>query len=62
MNINPNKDNPATNGKVPLSHMMIGNMAGGNVSRMLLRTKGQTLTEHVNSLHGWVKKPKGKEK
>ena len=40
---------------------ILGGMLGGNMSRLLLRTRNQTLTECVDGLHGWVKKPKNKK-
>ena len=40
---------------------VLGGMLGGNMSRLLLRTRNQTLTEYVGGLHGWVKKPKNKK-
>jgi hypothetical protein len=43
--------------KVKMSHLIVGDMLGGNMSRMLLKTQGITLSEFLDGLHGWVKPP-----
>ena len=51
---------PNNQQKPKLSHMYIGGLYKGRsaelMSRALLRTKGVTLRQYVDGLHGWVKK------
>jgi len=55
-NNKPSNNKPKSSSKA--NSGFLGGMLGGNVSRLLLRTRNQTLTEYVDGLHGWVKKPK----
>jgi hypothetical protein len=46
---------PKPTRKIPLSDLIIGPARGGDMDRLLLTTKGQTLREWIRTQHKWVK-------